>query len=124
MKDNQINIIDTKIAELIKDKTDYSFAVLKEKVGQILKSVDLFLVDDELNTKALDMYLKNVITQRNSIKKEKENSKLDNSKERKYILIEAICKKYEFQTQKELIKKIEELEKKSNFELKEINSSL
>lgn len=124
MKDNQINIIDTKIAELIKDKTDYSFAVLKEKVGQILKSVDLFLVDDELNTKALDMYLKNVITQRNSIKKEEENSKLDNSKERKYILIEAICKKYEFQTQKELIKKIEELEKKSNFELKEINSSL
>jgi len=124
MKDNQINIIDTKIAELIKDKTDYSFAVLKEKVGQILKSVDLFLVDDELNTKALDMYLKNVITQRNSIKKEEENSKLDNSKERKYILIEAICKKYEFQTQEELIKKIEELEKKSNFELKEINSSL
>ena len=124
MKDNQINIIDTKIDELIKDKTDYSFAVLKEKVEQILKSVDLFLVDDELNTKALDMYLKNVITHRNSIKKEEENSKLDNSKERKYILIEAICKKYEFQTQEELIKKIEELEKKSNFELKEINSSL
>lgn len=123
MVDNEITIIDKKIEELIKDKTEHSFSTLKEKVEEILKNVNLFLVDNELNSKAVDMYLKNVITQRNNIKKNKDKIKLDNSKETKYTLIESICKKYEFETQEELIKKLEELEKKSNFELNEINNS-
>ena len=124
MTTDTIVLIDKKIEELINDKTEYSFATLKIKVEEILKSVDIFFVDNELNTKALDMYLKNVITQRNNIKKEQEKSKVSNSKERKYNLIEAICKKHEFQNQEELIRKIDELEKKTNFELNEINNSL
>lgn len=124
MTTDSIVLIDKKIEELINDNTEYSFLTLKEKVEEILRSVDIFFVDNELNTKALDMYLKNVITQRNNIKKEQEKSKIDNSKETKYILIESICKKCEFETQEELILKVEELEKKTNFELNEINNSL
>ena len=124
MTTDSITLIDKKIKELIKDDTEYSFITLKEKVEEILKSVDMFLLDNELNTKAVDMYLKNVITQRNNIKKEQEKSKLDNSKETKYILIEAICKKCAFESQEELIFKVEELEKKTNFELNEINNSI
>jgi len=124
MSSDDISIIDKKIEELIQDKNDYSFTSLREKVEVILSSVNIFLVDNQINTKALDMYLKNVITQRNSIKKEQEKAKLDTSKKRKYILIESICKKYEFKNQEDLIKKIKELEKKTNFELEEINISI
>lgn len=124
MSSDDISIIDKKIEELIQDKNDYSFTSLREKVEVILSSVNIFLVDNQVNTKALDMYLKNVITQRNSIKKEQEKAKLDTSKKRKYILIESICKKYEFENQEDLIKKIEELEKKTNSELEEINISI
>jgi len=124
MSSDDISIIDKKIEELIQDKNDYSFTSLREKVEVILSSVNIFIVDNQVNTKALDMYLKNVITQRNSIKKEQEKAKLDTSKKRKYILIESICKKYEFENQEDLIKKIEELEKKTNSELEEINISI
>jgi len=124
MSSDDISIIDKKIEELIQDKNDYSFTSLREKVEVILSSVNIFIVDNQVNTKALDMYLKNVITQRNSIKKEQEKAKLDTSKKRKYILIESICKKYEFKNQEDLIKKIKELEKKTNFELEEINISI
>ena len=124
MSSDDISIIDKKIEELIQDKNDYNFTSLREKVEVILSSVNIFLVDNQVNTKALDMYLKNVITQRNSIKKEQEKAKLDTSKKRKYILIESICKKYEFENQEDLIKKIEELEKKTNSELEEINISI
>jgi len=120
MSSDEITMINNKIEKLINDKTEYSFAILKEKIENILKSVNMFLIDNELNTKAVDMYLKNVITQRNNIKKDKEKIKLNNSKETKYSLIEDICKKYEFQSQEELISKVEELEKKTNFELNEI----
>jgi len=124
MSSDDISIIDKKIEELIQDKNDYSFTSLREKVEVILSSVNIFIVDNQVNTKALDMYLKNVITQGNSIKKEQEKAKLDTSKKRKYILIESICKKYEFENQEDLIKKIEELEKKTNSELEEINISI
>jgi len=124
MSSDDISIIDKKIEELIQDKNDYNFTSLREKVEVILSSVNIFIVDNQVNTKALDMYLKNVITQRNSIKKEQEKAKLDTSKKRKYILIESICKKYEFENQEDLIKKIEELEKKTNSELEEINISI
>ncbi|WP_072682664.1 hypothetical protein [Arcobacter sp. LA11] len=124
MTTDTIAIIEKKIEELINDKTEYNFLTLKEKVEKILKNVDIFFIENELNTKAVDMYLKNVITQRNNIKKEQEKTKIDNSKETKYILIESICKKCQFQSQEELIKKIDELEKKTNFELNEINNSL
>lgn len=122
MTSDPLKIIDKKIEELINDKNEYTFVTLREKVIVILKSVDVFTIENELNTKAVDMYLKNVITKRNNLKKEQEKVKLNNNKETKYALIESICKKYEFDNQEELIKKIEELEKKTNLELKEINS--
>ncbi|RXJ90699.1 hypothetical protein CRV01_05990 [Arcobacter sp. CECT 8983] len=112
--------IDQKIDELIKDKTLYNFDTLKQKVALILNDVDMFMVDGVLDLKAVDLYLKKVITKRNEIQKEQEKSKLDGTAQTKYKLIEAICQKCEFQTQEELIKRIEELEKKSNFELSEI----
>ena len=46
---------------------------------------------------------------KNNLKTKQEKIKIDNTKETKYALIEAICKKYEFENQEELIKKIEEL---------------
>ena len=124
MPSDDISVIDEKIEELINDTNKYNFDTLKEKVEVILKSVDIFMIDNEVNTKAVDMYLKNVITQKNNFKKEQEKAKIDNTKETKYTLIEEICKKYEFVNQEELIKKIEELEIKTNLELKEINNSL
>ncbi len=120
MTTDELAIIDQKIEELSNDKKDYSFNSLKEKVENILKEFDIFMIEDELDTKAVDLYLKSVITKRNNIQKEQEKSKIDNSKQTKYNLIEKICQKYDFQTQEELIKKIEELEKKSNLELYEI----
>ncbi len=124
MSSNALEKVNKKIEELANDKTKYSFTILKEKVEEILKSVDIFFINNELNTKAVDMYLKNVITQRNNLNKEQEKNKLDNSKETKYSLIEKICKKCEFESQEELIKKVESLEKKTNFELNEIFISL
>jgi hypothetical protein len=119
-----IALINIKIDELVNDKYEYNFDTLKEKVEDILKSVDVFMIDNEVNTKAVDMYLKTVITQKNNIKKEQEKTKIDNTKETKYTLIEEICKKYEFETQEQLIKKIDELEMKTNLELSEINKLL
>ncbi len=123
MNTDPLNLIDREIETLINDKTKYSFEQLKEKVEEILKGVDLFMIDDNLNSKAVDLYLKNVITKRNNIQKEQEKTKIDNSKETRYTLIEEICKKHEFTSQEELIKKIDELKKKTNFELNEINNS-
>lgn len=124
MQTDDLAIIDKKIYELGKDKQDYSFSDLRQKVEDIVKSVDIFMIDGEVDSKAVDLYLKSVINQRNFMKKEREKVKLDNSKETKYKFIEAICKKYEFDTKGELIKKIEELERKSNFELNEIYNSM
>ncbi|AXH11971.1 hypothetical protein [Halarcobacter bivalviorum] len=124
MYTDEIVIVDKKIEELIKDKTQYNFNSLKEKVEEILANIEMFMLEGELDSKAVDLYLKRVITKRNEIQKEKEKSKLDESPQTKYALIEAICQKCEFQTQEELIKKIEELEKKTNFELSKINSSI
>lgn len=124
MNTDPLNLIDRKIETLINDKTKYSFEQLKEKVEEILKSVDIFMIDDNLNSKAVDLYLKNVITKRNNIQKELEKRKIDTSKETRYTLIEEICKKYDFTSQEELIKKIDELKRKSNYELYEINNSL
>ncbi|XPV53563.1 MAG: hypothetical protein ACNI3H_00360 [Halarcobacter ebronensis] len=114
MYTDDIVVIDKKIDELIKDKTLYNFDTLKQKVALILNGVDMFMVDGVLDLKAVDLYLKKVITKRNEIQKEQEKSKLklDETPQTKYALIEAICQKCEFETQEELIKKIEELEKK------------
>lgn len=120
MTTDDLALIDNKILELVNDKQEYTFTALKQKVEDILKSVDIFFIEDELDSKAVDLYLKTVINQRNNIKKQQEQKKVDNSKETKYKLIEEICRTYEFQTQEELIKKIEELETKTNFELVEI----
>lgn len=124
MTTDDLAVIDKKIEELINDKTEYNFSTLKQKVEDILKDVDIFLLEGNIDTKAVDLYLKNVITKRNNIKKEEEKVKIDNSKETKYALIESICKKYEFNSQEELIKKIDELQVKTNFELNEINRSM
>lgn len=120
MNTDTLNIIEQKIKDLSNEKKEYSFEELKEKVEEILSSVDIFMIENELNTKAVDMYLKNVINQRNNIKKIEEKNKIDNSQETKYTLIEAICKKLEFQDDMELIAKLEELEKKTNTELDEM----
>lgn len=124
MNTDTIALIDKKIDELINDKTPYSFSTLKEKTIQILKNVDIFLVEDEIDSKAVDLYLKKVITSRNNLQKELERTKIGNSKEEKNALIESICRKLNFKSQEEVIKKVEELEKNTNIELKEINSSL
>jgi len=89
-----------------------------------MSSDDISVIDNEVNHKAVDMYLTNVITHKNNVKKEQEKAKINNTKETKYILIEEISKKYEFQNQEELIQKIEELEQKTNLELSKINNSL
>lgn len=124
MTTDELSIIDKKIDELSNDKTQYSFNTLKEKVKEILKNVDIFLVDGETDSKAVDLYLKSVITKRNEIQKLEEKNKIDNSQQTKYNLIEKICKKYNFETKEELIKKVEELEKKTNIELNEIYNSI
>ncbi len=123
MTSNSIEIIDKKIEELSKDETEYDFSTIKQKVKQILKSVDIFFIDNKLNNRAVDMYVKSVITKRNNLKKAQEKTKVDNTKQTKYILIEKICNQYEFKNKEELILKVEELEKKTNLELNEINNS-
>lgn len=124
MSNDDISVIDKKIEALIFDKNEHSFLGLKEKVEEILKSVNIFLVENELNSKAVDMYLKNVINQRNNIKKAEEKRIIDNNKETKYTLIENICKKLEFKNQEQLIKKVDELQIKTNLELKQILDSI
>ncbi len=124
MSNNDIDIIDKKIEELIKDKYEYNFVTLKDKVEEILKSVNIFFIENEVNTKALDMYLKTVITQRNKIKKEHEKIQVNTRKETKYTLIEDICKRYEFESQDALIKKVDELSEKTISQLREINYNL
>jgi hypothetical protein len=124
MSSNLLEIINKQLEELANDKTKYSFTILKEKVEEILKGVDIFFINNELNTKAVDMYLNNLITKRNNLNKEQEKIKLDNNKDIKYTLIEKICEKCEFESQEELIKKVELLENKTNFELSEIYISL
>jgi len=122
MYTDNLNIIDKKIEDLIKDKTTYNFTTLKEKIEDILDGVEMFMIDGILDSKAVDLYLKKVITKRNEIAKQKEKSQLQDTKENRYKIIEKICKKYEFQTKEELIKKIEELESKNIFELNELIS--
>ena len=116
-------IIDKKIYELINDTNTYNFDTLRQKVTQILDGVEMFINKGEIDSKAIDLYLKKVITKRNEIAKQKEKSLLQDTKENRYKLIEEICKKCEFDTQEELIKKIEVLEKKNIFELNEIAKS-
>jgi len=123
MYTDDLNIIDKKIEELINDKTIYNFNTLRQKVEKILDDIEMFMIDGEIDSKAVDLYLKKVITKRNEIAKQKEKLILDDSKENRYKLIEEICKKCEFQTQEDLIKKIEELEKKSIYELSDLISS-
>jgi len=124
MTTDDLAVIDKKLEELIQDENEYNFTKLRDKVEKILRSVDIFYIDGEIDSKAVDLYLKNVITKRNNIQKQKDKIKIDNSKETKYKLIEDICKKYEFETQEELIKKVDELKDKTNYELKEILENL
>jgi len=120
MYTDDLNKIDKKIEQLITDKNTYNFDTIRQKVENILDGIEMFMIEEKLDSKAVDLYLKKVITQRNEIAKQKEKLALDNSKENRYKLIEKICKKCEFNSKEELIKKIEELEKKSVYELNEI----
>jgi hypothetical protein len=120
MYTDDLAIIDKKIDELINDKTIYNFEILKEKIIEILNGVEMFMIENELDSKAIDLYLKKVITKRNELAKQKENTILQDTKENRYKIIEEICKKCDFQTKEELIQKIEELEKKNIYELDEI----
>jgi hypothetical protein len=120
MYTDDLAIIDKKIDELINDKTIYNFEILKEKIIEILNGVEMFMIENELDSKAIDLYLKKVITKRNELVKQKENSIQQDTKENRYKIIEEICKKCDFQTKEELIQKIEELEKKNIYELDEI----
>lgn len=124
MYTDDLNEIDKKIEQLIDDKTTYNFDTLRQKVEKILTGIEMFMIEDELDSKAVNLYLKKVITQRNEIAKQKEKSIFQDTKENRYKLIEEICKKCEFNSQEELSKKIEELEKKSVYELKEILNNI
>ncbi|GGD39896.1 hypothetical protein GCM10012288_12400 [Malaciobacter pacificus] len=124
MYTDNLNKIDKKIEQLIDDKTTYNFDTLRQKVEKILTGIEMFMIEDELDSKAVNLYLKKVITQRNEIAKQKEKSIFQDTKENRYKLIEEICKKCEFNSQEELSKKIEELEKKSVYELKEILNNI
>lgn len=71
MYTDDLNIIDKKIEDLIKDKTTYNFIALKKKIEHILDGVEMFMLDGILDSKAVDLYLKKVITKRNEIAKKK-----------------------------------------------------
>lgn len=124
MTTDDLSIIDKKINTLINDTNDYGFETLKSKVEEILQSVELFLIDNQVDSKAVDMYLKNVITQRNHIQKQKEVQLTQQSQQDKYTFIESICQKLEFESKEELIQKLEELESKSAVELQELLNSM
>lgn len=121
MNSDDITIIDKEIEKLIYDKNEYKFSDLQKKVEEILKSVSIFKVDDELDSKAIDLYLKTVINQRNELQRQRENLTV---KTDKYSLIEAICLKLEFDSQEAVLKKVKELEKRTILELITIKSSL
>lgn len=124
MTNDNFELIDTAINKLISDTTHHNYDKLKDKVKTILADVEMFKINGELDSKAVDLYVKKVITKRNALLKQEEQNRLSQSKETKYSLIESICQKHEFQTKEELIQKLEELEKKSIEELKRICASL
>ncbi len=125
MSNNSLTAIDEKIDALVNDKTAYSFIELKQRVEKILKSEDIFLSNNKLDTKAFDLYFNIVITKRNKTKEKSEQSTAKTDpKVAKYSLIEQICKKLSFESNEEVIKKVEELEAKSLMELSVINTNL
>jgi len=125
MSNISITSIDNKIEELINDVTKYNFIDLKDKVEKILRSEDVFLNNNQLDTKAFDMYFNIVITRRNKLEKKEDKKRLKiDSEMTKYDLIEQICKKLEFNSNEEVIKKVEELENKSFSQLNIINENL
>jgi len=118
MSDNSLNTIENKIEALINEGTNYTFVELKDKVEKILKSEDIFFKNNQLDTKAFDLYFGRVVSKRNQIQKQEElTPSKANSKVTKYDLIEQICKKLEFESKEELILKVEELENKTLSEL-------
>lgn len=123
MSKDTFTIIDEQINKLIHDTSPYNFEHLKKKIEAILDGVEIFMVDNQLNPKAVDLYVKKVITKKNELQKQQEQSKVVDDKQSKYLLIEAICKKCDFQTKEELIQKIEELETKSLLALKDMLNS-
>ncbi|RXJ60902.1 hypothetical protein [Candidatus Marinarcus aquaticus] len=115
--------ITQQIEALIHKNTDVNYENIKTDVEMILSDVEIFNVDNKLDAKAVDLYVKKVITQRNSLLKQQEQMKIENSKASKYALIESICQQYEFQTKEELLQTIEQLEKKSMSELTDLCNS-
>lgn len=116
--------IEQQIEALIHKDTDVHYEKIKMAVQMILTQTEIFKVDNKLDAKAVDLYVKKVIIQRNKLLKQQEQMKIENSKASKYSLIESICQKYEFQTKEELLQTIEHLEKKSISELNDIVLSL
>ena len=88
MYTDNLNEIDKKLKQLIDDKTTYNFDTLREKIEEILTGVELFMIEEQLDSKAVDLYLKKVITQRNEIAKQKEKSILTYTPQNRYKLIE------------------------------------
>jgi len=78
MATDELALIDEKIAELINDKNEYGFEALKNKVEKILKSVDIFSIENELNTKAVDMYLKNSNNSKKQYQKRRRKNSIKN----------------------------------------------
>lgn len=120
MTTDALAIVDKEIETLIYEPEEHSFSRLRDKVEEILKSVDIFLVDNEVDSKAIDLYLKTVINQRNELKRQREKLTI---KTDKYSLIESICLKLEFDSQEAVLRKVKELERKSITELLAINRS-
>jgi len=125
MSDNSLNTIEKKIEALINDRTNYTYVEIKNKVEEILKAEDIFFKNNKLDTKAFDLYFARVVSKRNQLQKQEEQtSSKPNSSVTKYDLIEQICKKLEFESKEELILKVEELEIKSFDELIKIKQDL
>ena len=124
MSDKALTSIENKIESLINDKINYTFVELKSEVEEILKSEEIFSNDNMLDTKAFDLYFNIVITKRNTIQKQKEQSiKKEDANLTKYDLIEQICKKLEFESKEALLLKVEELENRTLTELNSINEN-
>ncbi len=121
MTTDALAIVDKKIETLIYETENHSFNTLKEKVEVILKDVEIFLIDNEVDSKAVDLYLKTVINQRNELQRQREKLTV---KTDKYSLIEAICLKLKFDSQEAVLRKVKELEKRTITELLAIKSSL
>ena len=58
MYTDDLAIIDKKIDELINDKAIYNFETLKQKIVEVLNGVEVFMIENELDSKAVDLYLK------------------------------------------------------------------